>query len=220
MTKVNSARDPSAQSHARTPRPYDAPRRRAQAQATRAAIVAAARRLLVANGWSGTRVRDVAQEAGVSEPTVYAAYGSKAGLALALLEAIETGAERTRALRELRRAAGDPRRQLAALVAFDRRLFERAGDVIGTLRDAGAAEPQLREAYAQGRARGDAARRETFGSWPAGTLRPGADATLAADTYAALCSIDVYRTLTDERGWSPAQVERWWRESLERLLLA
>lgn len=165
------------------------------------------------------RIRDVAREAGVTEPTVYATYGNKAGLALALLDAIETSAEHARALSELDRAAGDPRRQLAALVAFDRRLFERAGDVIGALRDAGAAEPQLQQAYAHGRARGDAARRETFASWPARALRPGTDVALARDTYAALCTIDVYRTLTGERGWSPAQVERWWQESLERLLL-
>ncbi|MGH3447858.1 MAG: TetR family transcriptional regulator, partial [Nocardioidaceae bacterium] len=46
-------------------RPYASPRRREQAQITRADIAAAARRLFMARGWAGTRVRDVAAEAGV-----------------------------------------------------------------------------------------------------------------------------------------------------------
>jgi hypothetical protein len=45
------------------------------------------------------------------------------------------------------------------------------------------------------------------------------DARLAADTYAALCNINVYRILAEERGWSPGQIERWWRDSLVRLIL-
>jgi len=60
------------------------------------------------------------------------------------------------------------------MVASDRRLFERAGDVFSLLRDAGRSEPDLHAAY---------------------------------------------RVLTEERGWTPEQVERWWDESLARLLL-
>lgn len=50
----------------------------------------------------------------------------------------------------------------------------------------------------------------------AGLTRALADAaelsadTTATDIYAALCNIDVYTALTDERGWSPDRVERWW----------
>ena len=65
-------------------RSYDSPTRRAQAEQTRRQIAHAARTLFVERGWSGTRVRDVAAAAGVSEPTVYAVYGNKAGLAMAL----------------------------------------------------------------------------------------------------------------------------------------
>ena len=42
---------------------------------------------------------------------------------------------------ELEAAGDDPVRRLAAMVAFDRRLFERWGDVIALLRDAGGSEP-------------------------------------------------------------------------------
>jgi len=201
-------------------RPYDSPRRRAQASATRADIATAARRLFLAHGWTGTRVRDVAREAGVAEPTVYAAYGSKAGLALALIDAIETDADPARTTREVNEAAGTPPRQLAAMVASDRRLFEGAGDVIALLRDAGRSEPDLHAAYQQGRAHGDQLRRQTFSSWPPETFDQGTTVASAADAFAALCNIDVYHVLTEERGWTPDRVERWWTASLTKLLLA
>jgi hypothetical protein len=105
-------------------------------------------------------------------------------------------------------------------VASDRRLFEQAGDVIGLLHDAGRSQPDLRAAYRHGRAHGDQLRRQVFSGWPAGTLREGTAARPAVDTYAALCNIGVYRTLTEERSRTPDQVEHWWNESLARLLFA
>lgn len=200
-------------------RKYESPVRREQAEQTRARIAEAARKLFLANGWAGTRVRDVAREAGLAEPTVFGAYGSKVGLALALVDAADSSADVPRVMAELQAAAGDPARQLAVLVAFDRRLFERSGDVIGLLHDGGRSEPALRAADEDGRRRGDDARRRVFSSWPPATWRDGVDQDAAVATFGALCNIDVYRLLAAERGWSPDEIERWWRESLVRLLL-
>ncbi|HUR03893.1 MAG TPA: hypothetical protein VM347_15215 [Nonomuraea sp.] len=102
---------------------------------------------------------------------------------------------------------------------FDRRLYERAGDVITLLREAGRAEPELAAVYRDGRSRADQTRVAVFSLWPAGVLRERLDVPTAVDVYAGLCSVDVYRTLTDERGWSPGQVEQWWAETLARELL-
>ncbi|MBE1582219.1 hypothetical protein H4W80_000477 [Nonomuraea angiospora] len=49
-------------------------------------------------------------------------------------------------------------------------------------------------------------------NWRRRTRRPG-------DIYAGLCNIDVYTTLTTERGWSPDRVEQWWGDILARELL-
>lgn len=200
-------------------RRYDSPRRRDQAEATRADIAAAARRLFMERGWAGTRVRDVAVAAGVAEPTVYAVYGSKAGLALALIDSVAEIADPGAQDAGLAAAAGDPAGQLAAMAGFDRRLFERGGDVLGLLRDAGRSEPDLAAAYREGRAQADRVRRRILGSWPRHAFREGMNSQLAADTYAALCNIDVYRVLAEERGWSAEQIERWWLDSLVRLIL-
>jgi AcrR family transcriptional regulator len=199
-------------------RAYDSLRRTEQAQRTKAEIAAAARRCFIAKGWTATTVREVAREAGVAVPTVYAAYGSKTGLALALADAADLAADPAVELAELEAAEGDPRRHLAAMAAYDRRLFERAGDLITMLRDAGRAEPELVDLYRDGRRRADAFRVDVFSSWPEGTLRSDVDTSI--DVYATLCSIDVYNTLAQERSWSPDRIESWWTEMLTRELLA
>jgi AcrR family transcriptional regulator len=199
-------------------RRYDSLRRTAQAQETRAEIAEAARRLFVAKGWSATTVREVAAEAGVSVPTVYAAYGDKTGLVRALADAADLAADVPREVQDLE-AAATPAGQLAAMAAYDRRLFERSGDVIALVREAGRTEPELAAAYLAGRARGDRTRGEVFAAWPAGVLRAGVDVAEAVDIYAAVCNLDVYATLTVERSWSPDRVERWWAEALARELL-
>lgn len=199
-------------------RRYNSLRRTAQAQQTQAAIARAARHLFVRQGWGATTVREVAREAGVSVPTVYSAYGGKAGLARALMDAAHLSADMAQYLGALE-AAGDPVQQLATMVAFDRRLFESSGDVILLGREAGRTEPDLAVTYTDGRRRADAMRAQVFSSWRPGTLREGLDVADAVDIYAALCNIDVYTTLTRERSWGPDEVQRWWSDILPRELL-
>ncbi len=200
-------------------RRYESLRRAAQAQETRAEIARAALGLFVAKGWAATTVRDVAREAGVSVPTVYSVYGNKSGLTLALADAADLSADLPQMIAELDAAEGDPARQIAAMTAYDRRLFDRAGDVIALIREAGRAEPELAAVYRDARRRADDTRIQVFSSWPAGTLRRDMDVPSAVDVYAALCNIDVYATLTSERGWASERVERWWNEALTRELL-
>lgn len=202
----------------RPQRPYCSPLRRQQAEATRTRIALAARDQFRARGWAQTRVRDVAAQAGVSEASVYAAYGSKAGLARALVDAVEASADALTSPAQI--SATDPAGQLAALVESDRRLFADGGDVIALLRDAGRAEPDLLDAYREGRAHGDRLRRDTFSAWPGATLREGVSIEDAVDAYAALCNIDVYRELIDERGWTSHRIQAWWSTTLILTLLA
>lgn len=200
-------------------RKYDSPRRREQARATREEIAQVARQLFAERGWAATTVRDIARAARVSEPTIYNIYGGKAGIAIALVDTVDLGADVAQQLSELAPAEGDPERQLGAMVAFDRRLFERGGDVIAMMREAGRVEPDLAAAYQEGRQRGRATQRRVFSSWSTSALRDGVDIDGACDVYAGLCNIDTYRSLTDEQGWTPDRVQRWWHESLARLLL-
>ena len=135
-------------------RPYDSPRRREAAAATRVAIASAARSLFAERGWAATTVRDIARLARVSEPTIYNTFGGKEGLALALLDELEADADVVQAREEILVAAGHPPAQLAALVGFDRRLFERGGDIMVVIREAGRTVPELAAIYTESRYRG------------------------------------------------------------------
>ena len=164
-------------------------------------------------------MRAVAARAGVAEPTVYAAYGNKSGLALALVSAIEAGADADATHAELAAAQGNPPRQLAALIAFDRRLFERSGDLITLMIEGGRSEPDLQRAYHHGRNNGDRTRRHVFQSWAPGTLATDLTVNSALDAYAAICNIHTYTILRDERSYPPAHVEAWFIRAVSQLLL-
>ncbi len=200
-------------------RTYRSDLRDQQAQHTRAVIAREARARFVSSGWAGTSVRSVAQAAGVSEATVYNVYGSKAGLAVSLIDAAEEDADVRRAAEELAQHEGDPVTQLAAFVAFDRRLFQHGGDVLRVLAEGRRQHAELGHAYDEGRRRGDAERRRLFESWPKSLWRRGIDVDRALDIYSMVASLESYGIAVHERGWAPDQVEAWWREALTELLL-
>ena len=203
-----------------TGRPYRSALREEQAEQTRLRIARAARDRFVERGWAGTSVRSVATAAGVSEATVYAAYGSKAGLAISLVDSADADADTDRVIAELAAAAGDPRGQLAALVGFDRRLFENAGDVIRVIVEGRRNEPALAAAYAEGRGRGDRNRRAVLETWPPSAFRPGMTPDKALDVYALTISLETYEIAVRERGWTADAIEDWWYASLGEALLA
>ena len=203
-----------------TSRPYRSALREQQAERTRALIASAARARFLEKGWSGTSVRSVAAGAGVSEATVYNAYGSKAGLASSLIDAAEQSADVRRAVDELQHHAGDPVAQLRAFVAFDRRLFELGGDVIRVVAEARRHHPELGAAYEEGRYRGETERAKVFSSWPGRVWRPDVDVEKALAVYVLVVSLQSYDVATGDRGWSPDEVEQWWHGTLVELLMA
>jgi AcrR family transcriptional regulator len=60
--------------------PYDNRQRQETARTTRARIVEAAKTSFLDRGFAGTTIRQVAQEAGVSQETIYKTFGGKAAL--------------------------------------------------------------------------------------------------------------------------------------------
>ena len=203
-----------------TTRPYRSDLRTQQAELTRSAIAEAARAAFLEHGWSGTSIRKVAEAAGVSEATVYAVYGSKAGLAGSLIDTVDSGADVERVLAELEAGEGDPAAQLAAFIGFDRRLYERGGDVIRLLVEAGRHQPELGRVAAIGRGRGESNRRRVFATWPKKAWRRGMDLDRAVDIYAITVTIGSYDEAIDQRGWTPDDVESWWGSCLTEALLS
>src|SRR5260370_3285159 len=72
-------------------RTYDSRRRRAQAEQTRLDIVNAARASFLERGYEGTTMVAIAERADVVVETIYRAFGGKAGLFKAVVEAAVAG---------------------------------------------------------------------------------------------------------------------------------
>ena len=103
----------------------------AEGNATRAAILAAARTEFSAKGLSGARVKKIAERAGVNKQLLYYYFGAKDDLYRAALEAVYAE------IRELERGLnlGDlpPAEAMAALIGFSFDYLARHPDFIGML---------------------------------------------------------------------------------------
>ena len=99
-------------------RRYDSSRRQEQARENRRAVLAAARRMFLEQGYAATTVGAIASEAGVSVETVYKAFGNKPGLVKAVADVAIVGDDEPVPMLQRERvrriqAEPDPRRKLA-----------------------------------------------------------------------------------------------------------
>ncbi len=201
-------------------RPYRSPRRRGQAEETRQRMLAAARRLFVERGYGATTIEAIAESAGVASQTVYAGFTSKRGLLMALLDQMATDADLPGLNEALAAAAGDPRRQLRARIAFTTRFFASGIELIEIARTVSGVEPDLAEMWAEGEGRRHKAFSSMIAAWRrTGVLLPGLTAREATDLLWALSGPDVFRLLVVERRWSRQRFEDWLFAMLERALL-
>src|ERR1700712_5650111 len=104
-------------------RPYSSPLRAQQADATRRAVLAAARELFIAQGYGATTLDQIAARAGVSKPTVFTAVGNKQTVLSAVRDVAMAGDDEKlamvqRPLAEEIRQEPDPHRAVAMLAGL------------------------------------------------------------------------------------------------------
>jgi len=214
VTPLDPTRTP-----ARTRRTYNASFRQQQAQATRRRILEAARHLFAARGYAGVSMREVAAEAGVAVQTVHAVFGTKLSVARAIVEdALEDANPEMVALINQAAQAQDPRVSLYTVGAIARLAYERFGDVLLFLQEAG--DPQLSaEAERFDRARFESQAPIAPALARAGLLRAGLGAEAAADLIWALSSPEWYGLLVRRRGWDPNRWQQMVGDALLHVLL-
>ncbi len=208
-------------------RPYDSRRRQEQAAQTKRDIVTAAGALFRERGYAGTSMPQIATAAGVVVETIYRAFGSKAGLFRAVVEAAVAGGtaradvpvEERPAIRAVIEER-DPRRQLELYAATQPGIHRRSGPLLRVLTGAAGNDPELKALWdeleaarlaGQGRLAGLLAQR--------GVLRPGLSVGDARDVSWTLCSLAVYDMLVLGRGWTSDRYRDWLAIVLARELL-
>jgi AcrR family transcriptional regulator len=203
-------------------RRYDASARRAQARQRRAAIVEAARRRFLEEGYAATTVGAIAADASVSVETIYKAFGGKPGLVRAIRdEALEgTGPEPAEARSdELQATERDPRKIIHGWGLLTAEVAPRVAPILLLVRDA-ASDPDMARLQAEldeqrlARMLHNAQALATGGH-----LRDDVTVEQAAELMWTYTSPELYELLVHKRSWPPARFGAFVADALIAALL-
>ncbi|MEV7552464.1 helix-turn-helix domain-containing protein [Amycolatopsis sp. NPDC089917] len=178
-------------------------------------ILTAARGLFAERGYARTPIRLIAQEAGVSPQTIYAHFGSKAGVLGGLVDLLDDEAGIPGLVAEASRTE-DQVALLGLLATLARQVRERCGDIVTMLGSGAAVDPDIAATQAEG------ARRNRLGvEMVIDRVRDGDRPVVprATDIAVALMSAGVHTGLVAEAGWSHDDYEAWLKDTLVASLL-
>jgi TetR/AcrR family transcriptional regulator, regulator of autoinduction and epiphytic fitness len=206
-------------------RPYRAPRRAAAAARTRESIVAAAKDAFERLGWSGTTMRAVAGQAGVSVKTVEALYRTKAELLKTAVDyAIAgdlrpvpiLGRESVAAMQD----APDAPAMLALHARHVRDISGRAAPIFWVVEQAAPDSKDMAALWAQmTENRRAGARWAAAGLLAKPGLPPHVTQRYAEEAFWVASDPGTYRSLILGRGFSLADFEAWVRNFYDKMLL-
>ena len=200
-------------------------RRAQQARATRRRIIDRAAKLFIEQGYAATTLDQISTAAGVAVQTVYFHFRNKATVLKEVVDVAAVGDDEPVPVmdrpwvRRVRKEL-DGRRALAIYLRNARAIFERIAPIMKTVRDAAGSDPEMAAQWQTNRKQTYTAQR-TIVQWLADkhALRPELTVDRATDIVSCLVSIEVYQLFTAERGWTPAQWERWVKDTLTATIL-
>ena len=199
-------------------RGYHSVKRQQQAEATRLAVINAARTLFLRTGYHATTIEAIAVEAGVATPTVYGVFGSKRALMIAISDDMDVRGGFVKLASEMA-ATTDAREQLRMMAASQVDFFLRNADVFVPLREAGRGDETLAELWNEGYTRHHRAYARLAQSWDErGALRRGLDHKEAADVMSGLTWIEMYWYF-ERCGWTADRYREWVISTIDTLIL-
>lgn len=201
------------------------PRRQERARATRRAVLDAAGRLFIADGYGVTTIQAIADEAGVAVQTVYAVFGNKRTILAELLDVTIAGDDEQIAVNDrewMRQVWEAPSavERLRTYAAVCRNISERAGDVFAVVTAAATTSSELAELAETAEHRRRLGATSVIDSIrTVGRLRPGLTRQQAIDVLWLLNSPLVFGHLVRRADWSLDRYERWLADTMVRELL-
>jgi AcrR family transcriptional regulator len=199
-------------------RPYNSPRRREQAAATRREILDAAQRLFEQRGYAATTMAAIAADANVALKTVYVTFETKSGVLRALWNLRLRGDEGDKPVAErpwYREVIEerDPERQLRLTARNSRLVKLRVGALLEVIRNGAPTDPDIGALWERIQSEFHANQRMIVESLAEKhALRPGLSVDRAADILWTLNHPNLWQLLVRERGWTPEEHEQWWSD--------
>jgi AcrR family transcriptional regulator len=201
---------------AKVKRSYDSSRRHEQARRNRDAVLDAAERRFLADGYGLTTIASVAGEAGVSAETVYKAFGGKAGLVTAIWERGLEGRGPVPAPQrsdEMKAREDDPRQIIRNWGQLTTEVAPRVAPILLLIRTAAASDPEMARMLAatdRQRLRRMRQNAETL----TGHLKEGLSRNDAAEIMWTYSSPDLYDLLVIRRRWPIGRYGRFISEAM------
>lgn len=209
-------------------RTYSSALRTEQAQATRRAVLNAARDLFLAQGYGATTIEQIAQRSGVSKPTVFSAVGNKQMLLATVRDRAIAGDDQPipiarRPATDRIKDEPDQRRAIQLLVRHLTSVAQRYAPIYDMLH--GAASNGEASLWALWRTENEErliGARFWYKTLQAKGDRnqPGLDERKAVDALWLLMAPDHYARLVHDRGWTDKDYERWLAAQIARLFVA
>jgi AcrR family transcriptional regulator len=188
---------------------YHSPRRLEGAAATRASILDAAKQLFVARGVSAVTIAEIARQARVAVPTVYASLGGKSEILTALLEPARNDPASGETLAAVA-ASIDPPAIIRYTARGTRLNHERHWEVVHALVDLAQDDPIARPVIDDNLKRYVQALRTIAERLVAlGGLRPELDVDTVTDVLWFYFGERAWFSTVRDRGWSFDRAEAW-----------
>jgi AcrR family transcriptional regulator len=206
-------------------RAYHSPRRAEQAEATRQAVLLAARHLFVTKGYTATTIADIARRARVSPDTIYATAGRKPALLRELVETAISGTDQAVPAEErdyvIRMRAAPAALEVITIYAQAiTAIQERLAPVFLALRDAAITDKDCAALWTEISERRARNMRALAADLRAtGDLRDDLTDDQVADIVWSMNAAEYWDLLVRQRGWTPAEFATWLADAWARLLL-
>jgi AcrR family transcriptional regulator len=199
-------------------RKYNSDSRRARTSELGRRILTAAKKLFAMHGIDKVTIDELAGEAGVSSPTIYSLYESKAGLLRALIKGTFFG-DNYAAVSEKTKTTDDPIELLRITASISRVIFDTEKAEIGLIRGASAFSSDLRKIeaefeqirYVLQEKRANLLVQEFPTARELGIAK-------VRDIMWMYTGRDIYRMFVLERGWSADAYEEWLARTLIQVL--
>ena len=205
-------------------RKYDSTRRQADAEARHQRILDEAIALFLDVGFGSTSIGQIANAAGVSAQTIYATFGSKAGVLSRAYDYLLTGDFEAIPVRQRMPRFDDvhPTQYCAVFsehAAMVRGINDRVAALLRVVEQSASVDPALGELRADlvSRLRSDC--RAWVNQLDPDALASGVTRAEAADVMGLIISPTTYSILTADLGWSVDRYQRWLATTLPTLLL-
>lgn len=195
-------------------RTYQSQNRKLQAQETKNKILLAIKKLLNSKSYNEITIPQIATAAGVSTPTIYALYKSKAGVLKALLDsATETNDFAQFVIKT--KSAVTLEEKLAQASHMTTQIYAAEKEMVSTLKGLAGLSEELNRLEQEQEERRYSRQEDTVKLLlKHNNVSSDLNLKQARDLFWTLTSRDFYRLLVIERGWTPTEFEQFLRQFL------